>query len=154
MTVDTEELRAAFGKRLEAQCSPEDIRAAGWELQSHYDWYLGGERRTRWVFAKDGRCAIGDGYTDKDALNVVRNLIEASDPHTLQACIARLVGERDRALDAATAITHELAAVKAELARERLEHLKAAQRCVDLEEALRTVESAAARTRAELERLR
>jgi hypothetical protein len=51
---------------------PDDMRALGWDVVTHYDFRVDGERHTRWVLAKAGRCIAGDGLTDVEALNVVR----------------------------------------------------------------------------------
>lgn len=54
---------------------PDDIRAAGWAVAVHNDYRLGGEAHTFWLFTKDGRAVKGEGTTDAEALNAVRQTI-------------------------------------------------------------------------------
>lgn len=52
--------------------SPDDIRALGWSVAVHNDYRQGGEMHTFWLFSKEGRCVKGEGLTDADALDQVR----------------------------------------------------------------------------------
>jgi hypothetical protein len=54
------------------QSLPDDIRAKGWSVAVHNDYKIEGRNYTFWLFTK-GNCAIkGEGPTDQDALNSVR----------------------------------------------------------------------------------
>lgn len=55
--------------------SPGDIRAAGWMVAVHNDYRLHGENHTFWLFTKGDRCVKGEGRTDADALNLVRQAL-------------------------------------------------------------------------------
>lgn len=55
---------------------PDDIRAKGWMVAVHNDYRLHGELHTFWLFTKDGRCVKGEGLTDRQALNQVRDQLE------------------------------------------------------------------------------
>ena len=52
--------------------SPFDIRGQGWDVAVHNDYTLDGRPHTFWLFTKGDRCAKGEGQTDADALNEVR----------------------------------------------------------------------------------
>jgi hypothetical protein len=53
--------------------SPTDIREAGWMVAVHNDYRQAGVLYTFWLFAKDGRCVKGEGRTDAEALDQVRD---------------------------------------------------------------------------------
>lgn len=55
---------------------PDDIRAKGWIVAVHNDYRLGGELHTFWLFTKHGRCVKGEGLTDAEALNQVREQLD------------------------------------------------------------------------------
>jgi hypothetical protein len=52
--------------------SADDIRAAGWMVAVHNDYHLDGESFTFWLFTKGERAVKGEGKTDAEALNEVR----------------------------------------------------------------------------------
>lgn len=52
--------------------NPDDIRAAGWAVAVHNDYRLNGVAHTFWLFTKGDRCVKGEGVTDAQALNQVR----------------------------------------------------------------------------------
>lgn len=60
---------------------PDDIRADGWSVAVHNDYRINGERNTFWLFTKAGRAIKGEGQTDADALNAVREALRADDNH-------------------------------------------------------------------------
>lgn len=45
------------------------IRAAGWSVAAHNDYWQGGQFFTFWLFTKGRRCAKGEGPSDLRALN-------------------------------------------------------------------------------------
>lgn len=64
---------------------PDDIRAAGWVVAVHNDYRVSGEPHTFWLFTKDGRAVRGEGRTDADALNEVRNALRIDHTPALSA---------------------------------------------------------------------
>lgn len=58
---------------------PDDIRAAGWVVAIHNDYWQDGCQHTFWLFtmktdgAGDGQYVKGEGRTDAEALDEVRN---------------------------------------------------------------------------------
>lgn len=54
---------------------PDDIRACGWAVAAHNDYRLDGKPHTFWLFTQAGRAVKGEGRTDKEALNQVREQI-------------------------------------------------------------------------------
>lgn len=82
-------LYRAFVRRLAEQAgenlaSPNDIRAKGWCVSAHNDYRLNGEAHTYWSFTKAPHYEVhGEGKSDADALNIVRQKIAA-----LEALIA------------------------------------------------------------------
>jgi hypothetical protein len=61
---------------------PDDIRARGWTVAVHNDYQQGGTPHTFWLFTKDGRYLKGEGRTDHEALNQVREQLDATTNHT------------------------------------------------------------------------
>jgi hypothetical protein len=55
---------------------PDDIRSNGWAVAVHNDYRLYGENYTFWLFTKDGMCVKGEGLSDTEALNQVREAIK------------------------------------------------------------------------------
>lgn len=51
---------------------PDDIRDAGWMVAVHNDYRLDGELFTFWLFTKGERAVKGEGKTDAEALNQIR----------------------------------------------------------------------------------
>ncbi len=51
---------------------PDDIRARGWVVACHNDYYLSGLLHTFWLFTSNERAVRGEGRTDAEALNAVR----------------------------------------------------------------------------------
>jgi transcriptional regulator with XRE-family HTH domain len=47
------------------------IRDQGWLVAVHNDYHLFGKFSTFWMFTKNGRCVIGEGKSDTEALMVV-----------------------------------------------------------------------------------
>ena len=54
------------------QNTPDDIRAEGWMVAVHNDYRLDGKFHTFWLFTKDDRAIKGEGISDAEALNEVR----------------------------------------------------------------------------------
>ena len=52
--------------------SPDDIRNDGWAVAVHNDYRLKGESHTFWLFTKGERAVKGEGRTDSEALNQIR----------------------------------------------------------------------------------
>lgn len=52
---------------------PDDLRSAGWAVAVHNDYRLNGVSMTFWLFTKGERAVKGEGKTDAEALNEVRN---------------------------------------------------------------------------------
>ena len=57
------------------QSVPGDIRAQGWMVAVHNDYRLNGELYTFWLFTKDGRAVKGEGKSDAEALNEIREIL-------------------------------------------------------------------------------
>lgn len=57
--------------------SPDDIRAAGWAVAVHNDYRLHGESYTFWLFTKGERAVKGEGKSDSEALDQVRERIKS-----------------------------------------------------------------------------
>jgi hypothetical protein len=68
---------------------PDDIRALGWTVAVHNDYRLNGEPHTFWLFTKPNPtftpgnpfggydcCVKGEGKTDAEALNAVRERLD------------------------------------------------------------------------------
>ncbi len=55
--------------------SPNDIRAKGWTVAVHNDYRVARGAHTFWLFTKDGRALKGEGPTDIDALDRVREAL-------------------------------------------------------------------------------
>lgn len=55
----------------------DDIRALGWAVAVHNDYRLNGIPHTFWLFTKGNLCIKGEGLTDAEALNIVRQQIAA-----------------------------------------------------------------------------
>jgi hypothetical protein len=73
MEAQVQRLRVEIEQLNEA--SPFDIRACGWALAVHNDYRLNGEPHTFWLFTQAGVCVKGEGCTDAEALNQVREQI-------------------------------------------------------------------------------
>lgn len=52
--------------------SPDDLRAQGWTVGVHNDYRLNGVAHTFWLFTKGRACVKGEGRSDAEALNQVR----------------------------------------------------------------------------------
>lgn len=62
---------------------PDDIRSLGWTVAVHNDYRLSGISHTFWLFTKDGEALKGEGRTDAEALDQIREQIglpTAADP--------------------------------------------------------------------------
>lgn len=57
---------------------PDDIRALGWDVVVHNDYYQNDTRMMFWLFTKDGRAVKGEGFTDRAALGIVRKQIAST----------------------------------------------------------------------------
>jgi hypothetical protein len=55
--------------------SPDDIRQEGWMVAVHNDYRLNGVFHTFWMFTRGSRCVKGEGRTDAEALDQVREAI-------------------------------------------------------------------------------
>lgn len=56
----------------------DDIRRLGWAVAVHNDYKLNGEKFTFWLFTKGNTNVKGEGRTDREALDQVRNQIATS----------------------------------------------------------------------------
>lgn len=54
---------------------PDDIRAQGWMVAVHNDYRQDGKLFTFWLFTKGDLCAKGEGRSDAEALDMVRQKI-------------------------------------------------------------------------------
>lgn len=54
------------------ESSPDDIRKHGWAVAVHNDYRLNGVNHTFWLFTKGDRNLKGEGQTDQEALNQIR----------------------------------------------------------------------------------
>lgn len=54
---------------------PDDIRALGWAVAVHNDYRLNGEPHTFWLFTRGSLAVKGEGRTDAEALNQIRETI-------------------------------------------------------------------------------
>lgn len=52
--------------------NPDDIRAEGWMVAVHNDYRLNGELYTFWLFTKGEKAIKGEGKTDAEALDQIR----------------------------------------------------------------------------------
>ena len=52
--------------------SPDDLREQGWSVAVHNDYRLHGESFTFWLLTKNERALKGEGRTDGEALNQIR----------------------------------------------------------------------------------
>ena len=57
--------------------SPDDIRQKGWMVAVHNDYRLNGVFHTFWLFTKGSHSVKGEGLTDAEALDRVREAILA-----------------------------------------------------------------------------
>lgn len=55
---------------------PDDLRAAGWAVGCHNDYRQDGSPRTFWLLTKGGRCVVGEGRTDAEALDKIRERVD------------------------------------------------------------------------------
>jgi hypothetical protein len=56
--------------------NPDDLRAQGWSVAAHNDYKLNGEKFTFWLFTKGDVAVKGEGRTDADALDQIRETIK------------------------------------------------------------------------------
>lgn len=57
---------------------PSDIRAQGWMVAVHNDYKLNGVDHTFWLFTnREGKYVKGEGFTDEEALDKVREQLKA-----------------------------------------------------------------------------
>lgn len=59
--------------------SPNDLRKLGWSVAVHNDYKLNGENYTFWLMTKGNNCLKGEGKTDEEALNQIREQILKGD---------------------------------------------------------------------------
>jgi hypothetical protein len=52
---------------------PDDLRALGWSVAVHNDYRLNGVRHTFWLMTKGNECLKGEGITDAEALDRIRD---------------------------------------------------------------------------------
>ncbi len=57
--------------------TPFDLRCLGWAVAVHNDYRLHGEHFTFWLLTKDDRCVKGEGKTDLEALDSIRETLRA-----------------------------------------------------------------------------
>lgn len=55
--------------------SPNDLRKLGWSVAVHNDYKLNGENYTFWLMTKNNIALKGEGKTDEEALNKIREQI-------------------------------------------------------------------------------
>lgn len=67
--------------------SSEDIRAQGWAVAVHNDYRQGGQSYTFWLFTRNDQCVRGEGRTDAEALNWVRDQLGELERHA-DGCLA------------------------------------------------------------------
>ncbi|MAZ40563.1 hypothetical protein CL654_00390 [bacterium] len=58
--------------------SPDDLRKDGWTVAVHNDYRLNGKSYTFWLLTKGERCIKGEGKTDKEALDEIREKLKKS----------------------------------------------------------------------------
>jgi hypothetical protein len=106
---------------------PDDIRALGWGVAIHNDYRLNGEQFTFWLFTKGDHCIKGEGRTDVDALNQIRDALTTPrylDAHeTHVGTINHLMGENER-------LQERVAELEGELAESR-QHAEQAEREIE-----------------------
>lgn len=54
---------------------PDDLRFMGWSVAVHNDYRVNGVPHTFWLLTKNGRAIKGEGETDGEALNIVREQV-------------------------------------------------------------------------------
>lgn len=72
---------------MQSRSIPDDIRAAGWTVAIHNDYRQDGFSHTFWLFTMkaeipgngDGWYVMGEGRTDAEALDVVRDKLGIQD---------------------------------------------------------------------------
>ena len=52
--------------------SPDDLRAQGWRVAVHNDYRQNGRLFTFWLLTMGDRCVKGEGETDAEALDAIR----------------------------------------------------------------------------------
>jgi hypothetical protein len=70
---------------------PDDLRTLGWAVAVHNDYRQDGVPYTFWLLTKDGRAVKGEGRTDAEALDQIRQTIASfpgHDPATCEVCQA------------------------------------------------------------------
>lgn len=60
----------AAGERVDSL--PGDLRWANWTVAIHNDYRLNGKSHTFWLLTRGERCVKGEGRTDAEALNEIR----------------------------------------------------------------------------------
>lgn len=60
--------------------SPNDLRKLGWLIAVHNDYKLNGKNHTFWLMTKGNIALKGEGQTDKEALNQIREQILKGSP--------------------------------------------------------------------------
>ena len=56
---------------------PSDLRELGWSVAVHNDYRQDGESHTFWLFTKASLAVRGEGRTDAEALDIVREKVRA-----------------------------------------------------------------------------
>ena len=60
--------------------SPDDLRALGWSVAVHNDYRQNGLSYTFWLMVQGERALKGEGRTDGEALNQIREALKKSPP--------------------------------------------------------------------------
>jgi hemerythrin len=73
-TFDMDPKAGASGSMLVALTAgcPDDLRAHGWAVAAHHDYQLNGVPHTSWLFTRGDRFVKGEGRTDAEALDQIR----------------------------------------------------------------------------------
>lgn len=62
-----------MSKNKQNKSLPDDLREAGWMVAVHNDYRLNDVFHTFWLMTKGDKCVKGEGKTDEEALNEIRN---------------------------------------------------------------------------------
>lgn len=62
------------------QSLPDDIRKEGWMVAVHNDYRQSGKLHTFWLFTKEDKAIKGEGETDQEALNIIRDQLKLPKP--------------------------------------------------------------------------
>ena len=75
MRIERDRLKAAL-----EEARADDLRDRGWSVAVHNDYQQNGERFTFWLMTKNNHAVKGEGRTDVEALNQIRQSLNPKEP--------------------------------------------------------------------------